>query len=169
MTVLAAVGGERRLDRIVETASELAEGFGDDLVVLHVMSRDDFEEAREQGITERFAVGGLGEEGGVAYVTTGRDVSSYSIEDAERDAAGVARTVVEETLDEERAADVETAGRVGDPDQEILEEGERRDARYIVVGGRKRSPVGKAVFGSTSQSIILNADRPVVSITEPDE
>jgi len=36
------------------------------------------------------------------------------------------------------------------------------DPDSIILGMRERSPVGKAVFGSVSQEIILDADRPVV-------
>lgn len=32
----------------------------------------------------------------------------------------------------------------------------------IVLGGRKRSPAGKAIFGSVTQAVIRESDRPVV-------
>ena len=59
---------------------------------------------------------------------------------------------------------VEIRGRTGDPDEEILAEAEQTDPRYVLTGGRRRSAVGKAVFGSTSQSILLNSPSPVLAI-----
>jgi|AntDeeMinimDraft_5_1070356.scaffolds.fasta_scaffold00041_19 nucleotide-binding universal stress UspA family protein len=50
----------------------------------------------------------------------------------------------------------------GDTEDDILEEAGAYDVDSIVLGGRKRSPVGKAIFGSTTQGIILSSDRPVV-------
>ncbi|WP_254521428.1 universal stress protein [Natrinema caseinilyticum] len=50
----------------------------------------------------------------------------------------------------------------GDTEGDILEEAETYDVDAIVLGGRKRSPVGKAIFGSTTQGVILKSDRPVV-------
>ena len=52
----------------------------------------------------------------------------------------------------------------GTPEAEILRVARELDADRIAVGGRKRSPVGKAVFGSVSQALILNADRPVLTV-----
>jgi nucleotide-binding universal stress UspA family protein len=50
----------------------------------------------------------------------------------------------------------------GDTTDDIIHEAEEHDADAIVLGGRKRSPAGKAIFGSVTQSVILNTDRPVV-------
>jgi len=50
----------------------------------------------------------------------------------------------------------------GDPADRLLETASERDADLIVVAGRKRSPAGKALFGSVTQDVILNADRPVM-------
>ena len=38
------------------------------------------------------------------------------------------------------------------------------DADRVVVGGDRRSPAGKAVFGSDAQTILLDADCPVVYV-----
>ncbi|GAB3410250.1 hypothetical protein GCM10027435_00680 [Haloparvum alkalitolerans] len=50
----------------------------------------------------------------------------------------------------------------GDPAEELLEAAADHDADMIVIGGRRRSPAGKALFGSVAQTVILNADRPVL-------
>jgi len=50
----------------------------------------------------------------------------------------------------------------------ILDQAEAEDVNSLVLGGRKRSPAGKALFGSVTQSVILNTDRPVV-VTGGDE
>ncbi|MFC4543111.1 universal stress protein [Halosolutus amylolyticus] len=63
---------------------------------------------------------------------------------------------------EDHDVDVTILEDSGDTEDDILEWADEYDADAIVLGGRKRSPVGKAVFGSVTQSIILNTDRPVV-------
>ena len=49
-----------------------------------------------------------------------------------------------------------------DPAERILEAADDHDADMIVVAGRKRSPAAKALFGSVSQNLLLNTDRPVL-------
>jgi nucleotide-binding universal stress UspA family protein len=58
----------------------------------------------------------------------------------------------------------------GDPPPEtIIETGEELEVDAIVTAGRKRSPAGKALFGSVSQSVILGTDRPVIDCGESPE
>lgn len=56
----------------------------------------------------------------------------------------------------------------GEPVESILKTAEENDSDAIVVAGRKRSPTGKALFGSVSQSVILSTDRPVIVCGEVD-
>lgn len=50
----------------------------------------------------------------------------------------------------------------GDPAESIIECAETIDADAICIGGRKRSPAGKMLFGSVTQTVILNTERPVL-------
>jgi nucleotide-binding universal stress UspA family protein len=63
---------------------------------------------------------------------------------------------------EEHGIDVRVTESSGDPADQILDAAKNKDADLIVVSGRKRSPTGKALFGSVTQSVILSADRPVM-------
>ncbi|MHC3438222.1 universal stress protein [Natrialbaceae archaeon A-gly3] len=49
-----------------------------------------------------------------------------------------------------------------EPAEFVIKTAEALDADLICVGGRKRTPAGKVLFGSVSQQIIINADRPVL-------
>lgn len=46
----------------------------------------------------------------------------------------------------------------------IVDLAEREGSDMVFVGGRKRSPTGKAVFGSTPQYVMLNAPCPVTFV-----
>ena len=138
MAILAAVGGDERPDHVVTVADELAGAFDDELVVLHVMSEAELERRRDE--------------------------REYYVDQAADDAAKTAGWVVGGTLDDDEGVRLE--GRVGEPADEISGLSEDLDARYVVVGGRKRTAVGKAVFGSVTQSVLLNTGCPVVTVID---
>ncbi len=62
----------------------------------------------------------------------------------------------------EAGIEVDLAETSGDPGDQVLDQAEATDADLISVAGRKRSPAGKAVFGSVSQEVMLNGDVPVL-------
>lgn len=69
------------------------------------------------------------------------------------------RTVQERLMD--RGITVETMSTSGDPSASILQAADEIDADLIVLGGRKRSPLGSLLFGSVSQQVMLDANQPV--------
>lgn len=50
----------------------------------------------------------------------------------------------------------------GKPARAILRLADKRDAELIVLSGRKRTPAGKVIFGSVTQSVILDTSRSVL-------
>ena len=71
---------------------------------------------------------------------------------------------VRRTTEALKDAGIETRVRESSaaPADTILDAAEEYDADLICIGGRKRSPAGKALFGSVTQAVILNSDRPVI-------
>lgn len=172
MAILAPVDGETVPDDVVSVGYDLANAYDEQLIVLHVMPQERFED-RQRSSTENSKGTVLAPEvdyGSGRESELASDPSNethHTIDkDGEPEAASVARDVTRGTLEE--YSNVSFQGRVGDPVQEILKEAERRDVRHIVVGGQDQSPVGKAVFGSTTQSVLLNAERPVTKASRSD-
>ncbi|MDQ2052450.1 universal stress protein [Natronolimnohabitans sp. A-GB9] len=63
---------------------------------------------------------------------------------------------------EDAGFDVEVAQSSGDAVPNILDKADELDADLISLAGRKRSPTGKALFGSVTQDVILKSDRTVL-------
>lgn len=55
-----------------------------------------------------------------------------------------------------------------DPADEILNAARAQSAELIVIGLRKRTPMGKFIMGSTAQRVILQAGCPVLSLKAED-
>ena len=60
--------------------------------------------------------------------------------------------------------DVRQEAHEGDLADEVVGVAEAVDASVIVIGLRRRSPVGKLLMGSSAQRILLHADRPVLAV-----
>ncbi|WP_135820206.1 universal stress protein [Halostella litorea] len=63
---------------------------------------------------------------------------------------------------EEAGVEVSLHEDSGDPADGVLDTAEEMDVDLVCMGGRKHTPTGKALFGSVTQAVILNADRPVM-------
>ncbi|MFC6787390.1 universal stress protein [Halobaculum halobium] len=130
-----------RLDYMTQEAIDLATQTGADIVVAHVFeSQSDVDEAlaRLEGVDG-------------TPTDVARRLGSVRRVTKAIEAAGV---------------DFQVEGVVGDPGEAIAGLADRVGADRVFVGGRKRSPTGKAVFGSTAQQILLSAPCPVTFVRE---
>lgn len=140
-TVLVAVGqsdGER-VDALASAVRDVAGPAGATVVVAHVFTEDGFSEFTEHREFEN-----------------AKDPDTV----AERH-----QTVMDlrERLDGS-GLDVQVRGGVGDYGRIIVDIAGEVGADMVFVGGRRRSPTGKAVFGSTAQEVMLNAPCPVTLV-----
>ncbi|MDQ2052813.1 universal stress protein [Natronolimnohabitans sp. A-GB9] len=143
MVVVAAVDQSKDVQHVLEEGRELADAFDESLHVVHAVDSIEFAEAQREHVSESADGEGV------------LDRQQFA-EDRLRGLLG------------EEDGDVEIVGLDGDPAESIVEYATEHDARYVVLGGRKRSPVGKALFGSVAQSVVLSLDRPTV-IVQPDD
>ncbi|WP_135822167.1 universal stress protein [Halostella litorea] len=138
MVIVAAISGSDGSKDVAAQADELARAYGDELHLVHVIEETEY--------TRR-----------VEKESSTRETDSGSIEAT---AAAEATAGLDEVI-----GDHEVVGRVGNPSKSVVGYADEVDARYLVLGGRSRSPAGKALFGSVTQSILLNTERPVVTVT----
>jgi nucleotide-binding universal stress UspA family protein len=69
-----------------------------------------------------------------------------------------------ELRDEGIAHDIKRFARGATPSEDLLQCAHDEDVDMIVIGIRRRSPVGKLLLGSNAQDIILHADCPVLAV-----
>lgn len=139
MSVIVAVDRENTNGRPLEEGNRLAEALGEELIVVHAMSQKAFQNLEQSSVKN-----------------TGQPVEM----DRVREIAAEASKEAIEKAD----VDATTVGLVGDPKNAVVRYAESRNTSYLVIGGRKRSAVQKAIFGSVAQSILLNSDCPVVTV-----
>ena len=70
---------------------------------------------------------------------------------------------VEMVAEELEESGIETSVHsvTGEPASAILEIAEGFDVDALVLGARQRSPIGKVLFGSVAQAVILESERPI--------
>jgi nucleotide-binding universal stress UspA family protein len=51
-----------------------------------------------------------------------------------------------------------------DPAEELISVAEQNAAEFIIIGLRRRSPVGKLLLGSNAQRVLLDASCPVLAV-----
>lgn len=66
----------------------------------------------------------------------------------------------------EHGIDVETRFEQGDVTDRILAVADEIDADNIIMSGRKKSAAGKMLFGSVTQSVLLESTRPVTVLLD---
>jgi nucleotide-binding universal stress UspA family protein len=65
--------------------------------------------------------------------------------------------------------EIRTAADPEDLAEELIRTAETTEADFIVIGLRRRSPVGKLLLGSNAQRVLLDAACPVLAVkAEPD-
>ena len=143
-TVLLGVGGrdDARVDALVDAVREIASPSDTTVIIAHIFDRDSYKDATEQLL------------------------DTESREDIEPDELAARMTVTQAVIDrlEMEAIDCEPRATTRTSGEGIVAIAEEVKADRVVIGGRQRSPTGKAIFGSTAQEVMLHASCPVTFV-----
>jgi nucleotide-binding universal stress UspA family protein len=143
-TILLAVGpgDEDRLERLVEETIDVAGPTGARVVLGHVFTREEYDSALDN----------------LDFDTIADEVSADDVAKRHAPIRELANAL------DEAGVDYDVRGRVGDHGESIVALAKNVHADRVIVGGRRRSPAGKAVFGSVAQEVMLSAPCPVTFV-----
>jgi nucleotide-binding universal stress UspA family protein len=143
-TILLAVGRDDadRLNRLVEETVDVAGPTGAKVVLVHVFTKEEYDDSIDK----------------LEFDTVAEEVGPDDVARRHSSTRQLAKTL------DEADVDYEIRGAVGEHGEEIVKAAKETDADRVMVGGRKRSPTGKAVFGSTAQEVMLSSPCPVTFV-----
>jgi len=140
---LVVVDDTEASKELLRKAGDIAEGVGAKLYLLSTLDPDEFDETRET----LDAIGQV-------------ENTSYTDSDALQTVHASLEDTVKEVFDGP-GFEYETVGAVAsesDRASTVIDAAEKYDCEHIFLTGRKRSPTGKALFGDTVQSVLLDFD-----------
>jgi nucleotide-binding universal stress UspA family protein len=142
-TILLAVGprDEDRLELLARTVLQVAKPTGATVVLTHVFTGEQFQEVAEE----------------LDYPNAMAEDMDVIIERHE------SVRYFEDVFDD-HDVDHEARGVIGDVSENLVQMARVTDADRVVISGRSTSPIGKAVFGSTAQSVLLESPCPVTYV-----
>lgn len=161
-TVLLPVNesDEDRIHRLTDTALETAAPVDATVVVGHAIEKN------TNNITSAIPpiVGG-----GYPQLLSKSEYDDL-LEEYSPDEIAAEHGLVQSVINRLEAAgvDYDIRGAVGDPSEAFLDLASAVDADRIVIGGRRRTPTDKAIFGSVAQTLILDSSCPVMFVQTDD-
>ena len=96
----------------------------------------------------------------VRSISTKRANDVVSVEGIEADLESAGQSVSATGL----AVDTHLLIRGGTAGEDLTAFANEKRTDYIIIGIKRRSKVGKMIFGSTAQYVILNAECPVITV-----
>lgn len=129
--------------RLVDIAGEIAAGTGAELLLVRLIDESEYRSDLER------------------KAQSSQDIEQIDdlIERAQQTAADLGQEGLED-----RDVTYEARGIVGSLPDDLLRVAEQDSCDHLFIVGDRRSPTGKAIFGDTTQAVLLNFDGPVTSL-----